>query len=464
MLPTSICTAAAVLIGSTALAQGVESARGLLRPINGNLNERVIRIDPATGQMQRLPASTIGNDGKFTVYDNTCPTGYYVGLNTMNRNGPSSNAPMAFGEWGGLPSTAAATSATCTPGLSDVYDITQFVFGYCTSDGVALDMVFHFWQAPQNACITPQPAGTLISNGAPTIADITIVGLPRSSVASPTPSCYAIQVTLGTPGFAIDGGTAGLRDLALAGDRFAWSMQVLNGTGGAGPALAGNALLGSPCTFCAGTVWEVGGQTTSPGIGLGQSNVMFLESYGGTTPNSGDCYWFGGNPWAGGFLTLDAHFPVRSFSFCDGNDGSLASCPCGNPGAPDAGCDNAQSTGGVQINLVNQVTSPSNGATLTGTGFSTMGAPTSIVLRSNALDPRAPVVVGDGLRCVNTHPLVRLAATTAVAGTATHTIGHGAMAGTGTFFYQLWYRNTPSTFCDPFAAFNLSNGTDATWP
>jgi hypothetical protein len=149
-------------------------------------------------------------------------------------------------------------------------------------------------------------------------------------------------------------------------------------------------------------------------------------------------------------------------SFCDASDGALAACPCANPGTPSAGCDNAQSTGGVSLSLLAQTTSP-NGATLQGSGFSTMGAPTAIVIRSNALDPSSPVVFGDGLRCVSAVSLVRLAATTAVSGTSVHAIGHGAMAGPGTFYYQLWYRNTPSTFCDPFAAFNLSNGARVGW-
>jgi hypothetical protein len=149
-------------------------------------------------------------------------------------------------------------------------------------------------------------------------------------------------------------------------------------------------------------------------------------------------------------------------SFCDATDGALASCPCANPGNPDSGCDNAQATGGVRINLLAQATGP-NGATLTGTGFSTMGAPTALVIRSNSLDPASPVVFGDGLRCINPSSLVRLAATVASGGTSTHTFGHSAGAGPGTFYYQLWYRNTPSTFCDPFAAFNLSSGRTLVW-
>jgi len=92
-----------------------------------------------------------------------------------------------------------------------------------------------------------------------------------------------------------------------------------------------------------------------------------------------------------------------------------------------------------------------------------VGAPTAIVIRSDALDPAAPVAFGDGLRCVAASPLVRLAATTAAGGASTHTFGHGAVAGSGTFYYQLWFRNTPIMFCDPTAAFNLSSGRTLTW-
>jgi hypothetical protein len=153
---------------------------------------------------------------------------------------------------------------------------------------------------------------------------------------------------------------------------------------------------------------------------------------------------------------------ILSSTFCDGSDGSLASCPCANPGAADTGCDIQQGTGGVALVPLAQETSPLNRATVTGTGFPPASTPTSIVIRAAGLDTGSPVVFGDGLRCVGV-PLVRLAATFANAGTSTHTFGHGAMAGTGTFYYQLWFRNTPIMFCDPAAAFNLSGGRTLDW-
>ena len=148
-------------------------------------------------------------------------------------------------------------------------------------------------------------------------------------------------------------------------------------------------------------------------------------------------------------------------SFCDALDGSLASCPCVNPGAPGTGCDIQQGTGGVGLGLLAQETIPSNRVTWSGTGFPPASSPTSIVIRSTSIDSAAPVVFGDGLRCVGV-PLVRLAATFASGGSATHTHGHGAMTGSGTFYYQLWFRNTPAMYCTP-DAFNLSNGRALVW-
>jgi len=170
-----------------------------------------------------------------------------------------------------------------------------------------------------------------------------------------------------------------------------------------------------------------------------------------------------GAPGEDAAYAFDISDPCSAFpSFCDASDGALASCPCGNPGTPDTGCDIQQGTGGVRLCVLAQQTLAQNRATVRGTGFPAMSTPAAIVIRGAALDSGWPVVFGDGLRCVGV-PLVRLAATFAGAGTSTHTFGHGAMAGSGTFYYQLWFRNTPIMFCDPAAAFNLSGGRTLDW-
>lgn len=158
-------------------------------------------------------------------------------------------------------------------------------------------------------------------------------------------------------------------------------------------------------------------------------------------------------------------------SFCDGSDGSLASCPCNNPGSLDTGCDvpipamaGGGLTGGIRLSLLLQETALQNKATVLGTGYSTGGQNGGAVLiRTPVLDPARPVVFGDGLRCVNGVGAVRLGATVNIGGVSTHTFGHGTMAGSGTFYYQNWFRSTPMSYCDPTAAFNLSNGVALTW-
>jgi hypothetical protein len=151
---------------------------------------------------------------------------------------------------------------------------------------------------------------------------------------------------------------------------------------------------------------------------------------------------------------------ATSSSFCDDSDGALASCPCA-AGDPDTGCDIAQATGGVSLAVLEQQTSPQNRVTLQGTGFPAMSTPAAVVIRASSLEG-SPVIFGDGLRCIGT-PVVRLGATFGTAGTSVHTFGHGAAAGAGDFYYQIWFRNTPLSYCDPVAAFNLSNGGSLTW-
>jgi hypothetical protein len=148
-------------------------------------------------------------------------------------------------------------------------------------------------------------------------------------------------------------------------------------------------------------------------------------------------------------------------SFCDASDGALASCPCGNAGNPDSGCDIAQLTGGVGLDVLAQQTAPMNRATVQGSGYPLASTPASVVIRGTGLDPASPIVFGDGLRCVST-PLVRLGATLAAGGASVHIFGHGAAAGAGTFDYQLWFRNQPAMYCTP-DAFNLSNGRTMSW-
>jgi hypothetical protein len=143
--------------------------------------------------------------------------------------------------------------------------------------------------------------------------------------------------------------------------------------------------------------------------------------------------------------------------------GSNATCPCGNGGSGLGGCDIAQGTGGVAIGIRDFNPDGAGGGTATifGTDYPAMSLPGVTLIRSPAAeDP--PVVFGDGLRCIANSGLVRIRATLAMGGTAELPVMHGA--GAGTFYYQLWNRNTPIMFCDPAAAFNLSNALSINWP
>ena len=197
--------------------------------------------------------------------------------------------------------------------------------------------------------------------------------------------------------------------------------------------------------------------TLGPGLNLAENGLIYLEV---------DIDEGGGDIEAIIVLSTDAG---EGASFCDASDGALATCACA-AGDPDTGCDapipvmqGGGTTGGVRLDLVAQSFSPQNRMTASGTGYPAGSAPTAIVIRDPSLESAGPIVFGDGLRCVGTSSLTRLGATVAAAGVSNHTFGHGTMAGAGTFYYQLWFRSTPISFCDPAAAFNLSNGRSIVW-
>lgn len=146
-----------------------------------------------------------------------------------------------------------------------------------------------------------------------------------------------------------------------------------------------------------------------------------------------------------------------ALSVCDGADGALSTCPCGNAGDADSGCDNAAATGGVQLSLLG-LDPVTDFALLAGRRFPATSQPTVVVLRGDQyLD--SPVALGDGLRCVG-GPIVRVASGLAVQGRYDFTLHHAE--GTGTYLYQLWYRSNPASYCTP-SGFNSSNGVVLTW-
>src|SRR5688572_18153491 len=137
-------------------------------------------------------------------------------------------------------------------------------------------------------------------------------------------------------------------------------------------------------------------------------------------------------------------------SFCDASDGAHAMCPCGNAGAPSSGCNTSQGTGGVRARV--EAFDPIGlFAWFVGTGFPPATFPTSLLLRAPSL--QAPIAFGDGVRCLGPS-VTRLGTSSAIGGASAHLVVHNAPP--ATYYYQLWFRNNPASYCDATAAFNVS--------
>jgi len=148
--------------------------------------------------------------------------------------------------------------------------------------------------------------------------------------------------------------------------------------------------------------------------------------------------------------------------YCFG-DGSGDACPCGNVGALGHGCNIPAGTGGIELTVENWAPDFAGGGLVdfVGAGFPPMATGAAHLIRSPSAQAPA-TVFGDGLLCVAPTGLVRINAVLSSNGVSRNAAMHGA--GAGTFYYQLWVRSQPIMFCDPLAAFNLSNGVELTWP
>lgn len=482
------------LLATSALGQDVQRTTGPRRvlpvtapsiEIEGTLDLRTGRFRRTRGVVSGLGASGPSACGdKFTVYDNTCGSGSYLGLRPAGPGGTGSAHAETLGDYGAIPATTFPGDGYCTVGCADDYAITEFEIAWCqlaappTGSRIELD----FWDTPQASCQVGSAPGNNPTGGTrpPTSAPVfstTLSGLPRNANVG-TLACYVLSVTLGTPGFDLNGSSS-FAPGVTAGDKFAWGFTMPTSTGADGPIVAGDLSIGTPCLPCAGTIWEVGGQTTNVGTGAGQDGTFFVETYGGSVvPPSTDCFTLGGSDAPSGMhLQLQAHVPCAFacsyITFCDAGDGALASCPCA-PGDNDTGCDTpipgmqgGGLTGGVRMLPVQQLVAPVNRATMVSTGFPAGLSPSGVVMRNNGIDPLAPVVFGDGIRCVDVSSspgtFTRIGASVAFGGTMLNTFGHASMAGSGTSYYQLWFRSAPQSYCDPAAGWNLSNGVTLDW-
>jgi Tol biopolymer transport system component len=154
-------------------------------------------------------------------------------------------------------------------------------------------------------------------------------------------------------------------------------------------------------------------------------------------------------------------------SFCYG-DGSAASCPCANDGAPAHGCDNSAATGGARISVTGIASLASDTVQMTSHGE--LLTALSIVLQGSSAI--MPVNFGDGLRCAG-GSLKRLYVKTASGGSITapeasdpsiaaqsSTLGDPIPLG-ATRVYQVYYRDPNLAFCA--GGFNVSSAIAIAW-
>ncbi|MCY2958991.1 MAG: hypothetical protein NTY35_02410 [Planctomycetota bacterium] len=162
--------------------------------------------------------------------------------------------------------------------------------------------------------------------------------------------------------------------------------------------------------------------------------------------------------------------------FCFGDAGTATiPCPCGNNSAPmSGGCLNSLGLPGLLVG-----SSPSGvahvGADIA--GFDRVTLTGSMMPNSACVyfqgSPLAPVLFGDGIRCVNNPFQLQLGTRTNAGGSSFVGGAPGPAISLQGFLvtplpapcqraYQCWYRNSNPTFCTP-ATFNMTNGLLIDW-
>ena len=149
-------------------------------------------------------------------------------------------------------------------------------------------------------------------------------------------------------------------------------------------------------------------------------------------------------------------------SFCAG-DGSVTSCPCGNPGAPGHGCANSSDASGALLSATGSASLANDDLVLRASS-SVASAPGLFFQGTNQVAGGQGVVFGDGLRCVGgsivrLEPVFANAAGSADSGISIAT--KGAVSAGQTRRYQWWYRDPTGSLCG--SGFNLSNAVEITW-
>jgi hypothetical protein len=205
------------------------------------------------------------------VYHNTCPLGFYYNI---------SDGSTLIDE-GQILSTGSG-------GSQDSYTINSFNISYCTSaDDPAIG-------GPGTRIIVSiiqdyDPCGDLASSEAPLVT-FDLTGLPGSDPAGF--SCHTVTIDLTGMEFCINGDADGTYGGDPTLDNFGYTFTFPDAAGNnAGPLMAG----GPACATGDGTAWQNPG---NDGSGAGNQNLFVIDG--------GGCYWFGGNPFAGFYLSLNS--------------------------------------------------------------------------------------------------------------------------------------------------------------
>ena len=429
---------ASCLTASASLAQTAERSRP--RPIEARVRDGGT-YHLAQGSWTRVPSSPAAAAGFDVIYDNTCSSGYFVGVVSGE----------TITDEGRLPGPATPDTATTKPGCAPAYLVGGFEIAYCTTQAsTTIGVSFVESYVPCSA-----PAGL------PTAASFQLTGLPATPSVG-TQACWLIGIDLASSdsSFAIasDGGTGG------GPPTFGYSLSMSN----ASSATDGFFIAGDPamCSPWDGTIWDPVVDLSEEGTGMG--NLDQLRFDGG--PASG-CFFFGGSPFAGLHMEMYADracAPAPGTDFCAGN-GSGTACPCGNdaPASRPYGCVNSFGQGGSLDSLgVASVASDTLVLRASNLPSSTAALFSQATGQANG---GAGTVVADGLGCL-AGSTVRLATLLGENGAAflpqpgaPRISVLGAIPGGGgvTRHYQVTYRDNAS-FCTA-AQVNLTNGHTIVW-
>ena len=114
MRSLTLSTVGAALLCSDALAQQDVSSR--VKPITAPIRDVSVRVDRVTGAAKRM-AIPIGVESTDPVFDNTCSSGYYLGLGSATATGGSQAEAVV--DQGRVPNVSSSQTALCQRGGQD---------------------------------------------------------------------------------------------------------------------------------------------------------------------------------------------------------------------------------------------------------------------------------------------------------------------------------------------------------